>query len=141
MPYRTQIWRFRLKEANKQGGTMDDKTVDELSGLVRALKALSKSVEKGLNMGWYEGTADTVVRQYRALQARAMQILPDDYYIKEVFTMEIMDDADDEQKTMQIRLVLNQLEDYLHGILRDEEAQRDILVGDEANVRVRGMGR
>lgn len=112
---------------------MDDKTIEALSGLVRAVKALSKSVERGLNMGWYQGTGDTVVKQYRALQAKALQILPDDYYVKEVFAPELIEASDEEKQTMQIRLVLNQLEDYLRGILRDETEQRDFLVGDEGN--------
>src|SRR5262249_55953577 len=110
---------------------MDDTTIAALDGLIRALKAFSKSIERGLHTGLYEGTGNTILKQYRALQAKAVQILPDDFYVQEVFTPEVPEDADDEQKNVQVRLVVDQLEDYLRSLLKNEADQRTQAGSDE----------
>ena len=119
---------------------MDSKTIEALEGLVRALKAFSKSVERSLHMGLYDGSGNTVVKQYRAMQAKAMQILPDDFYVQEVFTPEISDEDGDEQKCVQVRLVVSQMEDYIQGILKDAAEQRN-WSEEDGEESIRGMSK
>ncbi|HVO43869.1 MAG TPA: hypothetical protein VMT34_14665 [Aggregatilineales bacterium] len=121
---------------------MDETTRNAVNQLMLALKSMSRSVEKSYMTGMYEGTGDTIVRSCRKLYDRAAQILPDDYYITQVLSIDIPEGATDEQKIAQVRLLINQLLEYLESLSRDEPDRHgrrgrrlvlgDMIIDDEA---------
>lgn len=93
---------------------------DELARLLPALRALAKSVEKQMYSGMTEGTGGLAVRQYRALHGRIAALMPDDYYIISVLTLEegaSGEQADDQTLLAQTHLLLQQLVTYLNQIV------------------------
>lgn len=99
---------------------MDEKTQTTLNQLVLALKAFTKSVEKSFHHGMYEGATDVMVKQYRSLHSKAVQVLPDDFYVNESLVLDVTEGLDDEQKISQVMLLSDQLSDYLQGFLKAE---------------------
>src|SRR5205085_1457235 len=72
--------------------------------------------------GMFEGTGDTVLRQARSLQTRAKQLLPDDYFIGEVISLDIHGNPTDEEKNMHVRLMTDQLLDYLQSLVKGDQS-------------------
>jgi hypothetical protein len=101
---------------------MDETTRASITQLVMALKAFTKSVEKSVHYGMFEGTGDTVLRQARSLHARAKQLLPDDYFISDVIMLDATAESSDEEKNMQVRLMTDQLLDYLQSIVKSDQS-------------------
>lgn len=99
---------------------MDENTSKNLSQLLLALKSLTKTVEKSLMQGMVQGTGDVVVKNYRSLHARAVELLPDDFYVRDVLVLDIAEDANDKQKLGQVHLQVSQLTDYLENLVRTE---------------------
>src|SRR5258706_13950264 len=102
--------------------TMDETTRNSISQLVMALKAYTKSIEKSVHYGMFEGTGATVLKQARTLHARAKQLLPDDYFISDVIMLDVPDEATDEEKNMQVRLMTDQLLDYLQSLVKSDQS-------------------
>jgi len=94
--------------------------VKVLNQLMLAFKSLNRSVEKSLHSGIYQGAGDTAVRNYRALHKRAGELLPDDFYISDVLTLEIAAEANDKQKLSQVSLIAAQMVDYLKSLIAEE---------------------
>jgi hypothetical protein len=99
---------------------MDNETRKILSQMVTALKSMMKAMEKSYHMGMYEGTGDISVRNYSKLHKRIAGLLPDDFYITDVLTLELPSDLDDEQKLGHVRMATDQLMDYVQTLLRPE---------------------
>lgn len=97
---------------------MDETTAASLSQLRLAFKALSKSVEKALMTGMYTGAGGVSVKNYLALHARAVEQLPDDYYVREVLSLDLPEDAPEKQKLAAVSLQAGQMVDYLDGLLK-----------------------
>jgi hypothetical protein len=96
---------------------MDENTLQELSRLREALKALTSAADKSLFVEQYRGTGRLHVKNYRRLHARVMEILPDDGILSS-YTLD--DDAEDEQSQVaEVRLLAEQLNMYLRGLLRE----------------------
>jgi hypothetical protein len=85
-----------------------------------AFKSLNRSIEKSMHSGMYQGTGDTAVRNYLALHKRAVQLLPDDFYISDVLTLEIAAESNDRQKLSQVTLITGQMVDYLKSQVAEE---------------------
>src|SRR5437660_325344 len=101
---------------------MDDTTRETLIQFIIAVRAFAKSVEKSLFTGTFEGIiSDVMVKKYLGLQARAIQLLPEDFYIKDVLSLDIPENADDHQKTLLINLSVGQLLEYLEELIRAED--------------------
>jgi hypothetical protein len=99
---------------------MDETNAAAMSQLRLAFKSLSKSVEKSLLTDLYVGTGDVAVRSYHALHAHAIELLPDDYYVREVLALEVPADAADKQKLGAVNLQASQMVDYLDGLQRPD---------------------
>lgn len=97
---------------------MDEQTFNELNKLVLAIRALSKSVDRALMTGTYEGTGSMMVKNYRSLQTRAAQLLPDDYFVTDTLVLEIEPDSSEKETVAQVQLAVQQLSAYLEGQLR-----------------------
>lgn len=113
---------------------MENKQLEDLMRLRRALKAMSKSINKSLMMGMYDGMGDTVVQSYQRLHGKVVEMLPDDFFID---TLRLDPDpaSADEQKLTQTQFMLNQLIDYVDGLIRDESPQNfDFAVDDFKNI-------
>lgn len=117
---------------------MSEETSKELARLQMAFKSLSRSVEKGLLTDMYAGAGDVVVHSYRALHARAVELLPEDYYVAHVLDLELPEDAADRQKLAAVSLQTSQMVDYL-GSLQHVDA-RPLFTGPEID-ELRTMGR
>lgn len=100
---------------------MDENTVKSLTQLSLAFKSLLKSVEKSLMTGMYAGMGDLSVRGYRALHAKAVEVLPEDYFVREVLGLELPETADDQQKLAAVSLQAGQMVNYLEGLQRAEQ--------------------
>jgi hypothetical protein len=99
---------------------MDENTSKSLSQLLLALKSLSKSVEKSLYHGRYQGVGDMVAKSYRSLHARVVELLPEDFYVRDVLVLEASPETGDKEKLSQVNLLVSQLTDYLEGLLKAE---------------------
>jgi hypothetical protein len=99
---------------------MDENTSKSLNQLVLALKSLSKSVEKSLYHGRHQGVGDMVAKSYRSLHARAVELLPDDFYVRDVLVLEPSPETSDKEKLSQAHLQVSQLTDYLESLLKAE---------------------
>jgi hypothetical protein len=85
-----------------------------------ALKALAQAVEKSVLTGAYDGTGDMMVKNYRDLHAKVVQLLPEDYYVTSVLVLDVPHDAPEKQKAAHVNLAINQLVSYLDNLLRGE---------------------
>ncbi|MEP7284206.1 MAG: hypothetical protein ABI947_00400 [Chloroflexota bacterium] len=112
---------------------MDENTRQSLNQLVMALRAFSRALEKSFHQGMSDGTGDITYKQYGRLRAKAIQLLPDDFYVQEVLTTEPLSATDDEQKTSQVMLLTDQLLMYLQGLLNAEKLR------DSVNVNVQDL--
>lgn len=99
---------------------MDENTSKSLNQLLLALKSLTKTVERSLVQDMVQGVGDTVIKNYRSLHARAVELLPEDFYVRDVLVLDIAPDANDKQKLGQVHLQVSQLTDYLEGLLKAE---------------------
>lgn len=115
---------------------MDEQTFNELNKLTLAIKALSKSVERALMTSTYEGTAAMMVKNYRSLQARAAQLLPDDYFVTDTLVLDIAPETSEKETVAQVQLAVQQLSAYLEGQLRGYRGNF-VSVGDD----FRSLGR
>ena len=97
---------------------MDENTLQELSRLREALKALTSAADKSLFVEQYRGTGGMHVKNYRRLHARVMEILPDDSILPS-YTLDDDDAPDEQAQLAQVRLVAEQLSMYLRGLLRE----------------------
>lgn len=116
---------------------MDENTIQSLSQLLLALKSLSKSVEKSYYHGAFQGVGDMVARSYRSLHARAVELLPEDFYVRDVLTLDAELQGSDKEKLAQVNLLVSQLTDYLDSLLRTE--QKINFRGDVEDLK--GLGR
>jgi hypothetical protein len=117
---------------------MDNKTYDNLSQLVLALKSYLKAVEKSFHIGSYEGTTDIILRQYRTLYDKALQMLPDDFYVREMLALNITQDGMNERNVVsQVMLVSEQLLHYLRDLLKEDRQPSIAKTVDD----VRDLGR
>ncbi len=117
---------------------MDESTNKDLAQLQMAFKSLSRSVEKGLLTDMYAGAGDVAVRSYNALHTHAVDLLPDDYYVREVLDLELPGDAADRQKLAAVSLQSSQMVDYLDSLVRVES--RTVFTGPDME-ELRTMGR
>jgi hypothetical protein len=122
----------------KEMKMMDESTNRELAQLQQAFRSLSRSVEKGLLTDMYAGAGDVVVRSYRALHAKAVELLPDDYYVAQVLDLELPADAGDRQKLAAVSLQTNQMVDYLDGFTHADA--KAVFSGPDME-ELRSMGR
>lgn len=99
---------------------MDEQTSVALTRLALALRALSKSTQRALHHGMHEGAGGMLLKNYDALRAKAGELIPDDYYISEVFALEIDADSNDERILAQLDLAVNQLLTYVESLLKEE---------------------
>ena len=91
----------------------------EIQQLMMAVKALMKAVERSLATESYDGIADTMVDNYRALHTKIVEHYPDDYYVTEVLTVKIPDGATDRQKVSLVQLAASQMQSYLRSLHDD----------------------
>lgn len=122
----------------KEMRIMDEATNKDLAQLQMAFKSLSRSVEKGLLTDMYAGAGDVVVRSYRALYARAVELLPDDYYVAHVLNLDLAGDAADRQKLAAVSLQTSQMVDYLDSLQHVDA--RPLFTGPDMD-ELRTMGR
>src|SRR5258706_12805402 len=106
-----------------KGTNMDDDTLEALTNIIQALKALAEVIEKSINFGMADGTGDMMIKQYRGLYFRATQILPDDKYVREFLGVEPVNKASDEQKIVQTQMLSEQLLLYLRGLVKGYRTQ------------------
>jgi hypothetical protein len=99
---------------------MDEANVNALSQLRLAFKSLARSVEKALMTEMYPGAGDVSARNYRALHARAGELLPDDYYVREVLALDVPADAPDKQLLAAVSLQAGQMVDYLDSVSKPD---------------------
>lgn len=103
---------------------MDENTNKSLNQLLLALKSLAKAVEKAyfqeMGPGSYQGIGVTVAKNYRSLHTRAVELLPDDFYVRDVLVLEVSPDATDQQTLGQVNLMVSQLTDYLENLAKTE---------------------
>lgn len=99
---------------------MEESTAKSLNQLVLALKSLSKSLEKAHYQGSFQGVGDMVTKSYRTLHARAVELLPDDFYVRDVLVLDAPTDGGDKQRLAQVSLLVSQLTDYLENMVRSE---------------------
>ncbi|CAG0997770.1 hypothetical protein ANRL2_03739 [Anaerolineae bacterium] len=116
---------------------MDENTITSLTQLLLALKSLSKSVEKSYYHGAFQGVGDMVAKSYRSLHARAVELMPEDFYIRDVLVLDPEQQGSDKEKLAQVNMQASQLTDYLESLLRVEQ---------KGNVRadvedLKGLGR
>ena len=116
---------------------MDENTTKSLSQLLMALKSLSKSVEKSYYQGAFQGVGDMVARSYRSLHARAVELLPEDFYVREVLVLDVEQQGSEKEKLAQVNLLVSQLTDYMESLLRVE--QKVNFRGDVDDLK--GLGR
>lgn len=118
---------------------MDEKDFRNIQQLALAFRALDRSVEKSLMSGMGEAAGATAVSSYRRLQARAAELLAEDFYITEV--LQFPDDSENEDgddKLAQVHLLASQALDYLEGMARAHRRA----INDAADIEdVRGLGR
>ncbi len=112
---------------------MEGQTNKELTHLRHALKAMSKALNQALYTDTYEGTGDLLVRNYQRLHAKATQIMPDDYFIETFSLDDLSADLDDRQKVGQVQLMVNQLSNYINGLLKEDDF-RSLDVDDLRNL-------
>lgn len=117
---------------------MDEADNKALMGLQQAFKSLSRSVEKGLLTDMYAGAGDVALRSYHALHAKAVELLPDDYYVREVLDLDLPADAADRQKLAAVSLQTNQMVDYLDNQVHADP--RQMFTGPDME-ELRTMGR
>ena len=117
---------------------MDESGVNALNQLRLAFRSLAKSVEKALMTEMYPGAGDVTVKNYRALHARAVELLPDDYYVREVLALDVPADAPDKQKLAAVSLQAGQMVDYLESLQRAEA--KPMFTGPDLE-EIRTMGR
>ena len=99
---------------------MDETQSSALNQLRMAFKSLAKSVDKSLMTQMYTGAGDVAVRSYRALHKRAIEVVPDDYFVREVLDLELPADAPDGQKLSAVSLQANQMVDYLDSLQKPD---------------------
>ena len=99
--------------------TEQNQNSTRLLQLRRALKAVSKSIYQVLEMGDYGGTASMLVKSYRKLHARALEMMPDDFFV-ESLELEVDDSMDDRQIATQVKLAVDQLLAYVDSTIREE---------------------
>lgn len=116
---------------------MDESTFQSLNQLLLALKSLSKSVEKSYYHGAFQGVGDMVARSYRSLHARAVELLPEDFYVRDVLVLDAEGQGSDKEKLAQVNLLVSQLTDYLDSLLRAEK--KVSFSGDVEDLK--GLGR
>jgi hypothetical protein len=98
----------------------------DVTQLRHALKAMSKSVNQAFMTGTYEGTGDLLVRNYQKIYEKALQVLPDDYFIETLSLEDIDSNLDDRGKVSQVQMVVNQMLTYMAGMIREEERNVDV---------------
>ena len=116
---------------------MDESTSKSLSQLVLALRSLTKSVEKSYYHGAFQGVGDMVAKSYRSLHARAVELLPEDFYVRDVLALDIEAEGGDKQRLAQVNLLVNQLTDYLESLLKSE--MKGVASADVEDLK--GLGR
>lgn len=104
---------------------MEENTLNELVRLTKAVRALSKTVERNQWTGTGEGTGAMVVKSYRSLHKKATELLPGDYYVTEGLALDIRDSASDEEMVAQVRVASSQLAIYLSELIRSERPPFD----------------
>ncbi|NJL94587.1 MAG: hypothetical protein HC915_13115 [Anaerolineae bacterium] len=103
---------------------MDEQQYTELNKLLKATKALSKSVERVVMSGMAEeGTGKMVARGYQSLHKKAAELMPDDYYITEGLLLEMAPDIDNDALLSQVRIAASQLRIYLEETLRESRRE------------------
>jgi hypothetical protein len=93
--------------------------MEDLNKLAMALRALSRSVEKALMTGHYEGTSKMMVKNYQSLNARAAELMPDDYYVTDTLALDIEPDSTDKEIVAQVQFASEQLYGYLKGVIKE----------------------
>lgn len=88
----------------------------EINRLMMAVKSLMKAVERSIASETYEGIADTMAANYRALHTKIAELHPDDYYVTTVLTLNIPESADDRQKVSLVQLAASQMYHYLASL-------------------------
>ena len=116
---------------------MDENTRERLTHLLMALKSLSRSVEKSYFHGAVQGVGDMVAKSYRILHAHVLELTPDDFYIRDALALDGESDVTDKQRVMQVKLLANQLTDYLENLLQIENR---LSLSAEVN-EIRGLAR
>lgn len=99
---------------------MDEQIYNELNKLALAIRALSKSVDRALMTNTFEGTAKMMVKNYRSLQARAAQLLPEDYFITDTLVLEVEESSNEREMVAQVQFAVQQLSAYVDGQLRGQ---------------------
>lgn len=99
---------------------MDEQTFNELNKLALAIRALSKSVERALMTNTFDGTANMMAKNYRSLQAKAAQLMPDDYFVTDTLVLDIEPDSTEREIVAQVQLAVQQLSAYMDGQLRSQ---------------------
>ncbi len=95
-------------------------TATEVDGVLRAVKSLARSVESQLFTGDdYKGTGSMIVKSYKRLHSKVIELLPDDFYINDVLALEVDEEADERAQIAQVQLALNQLSHYLQSVQKD----------------------
>jgi hypothetical protein len=99
--------------------TDEERNLDNLVRLKRALKAVAKSVNQALMTGTYEGLGDMAITNYQRLHAKAKELYPDDFFI-ESLDLQISPGADDRAKLSQVQMLVNQLASYVDSMMKEE---------------------
>jgi len=102
---------------------MHDDTFDHdaVTALTRAVGALGKAAERALVADAYDGAGDALVNNYRSLQAKLAETLPDDFYVASVLKLDVPAEADDRQKVSLVQVSAGQMHTYLQGMLHDHD--------------------
>lgn len=119
---------------------MDENLNKTVQQLLLAFKSLQKSVEKSLLTGIADGTGATAIRGYQRLQARAKELMPDDFFITEVLVLDVEEDADDDKNLAQVNLLSSQAVDYLEGLYKAQAKAAAKADFEEIGYSLRDLG-
>lgn len=119
---------------------MDETLNKTVQQLLLAFRSLQKSVEKSLMTGISDGAGTTAVRGYERLQARAKQLIPDDFFITEVLILDVDENASDDKKLAQVNLLASQAVDYLEGLYKAQAKAASRADFEDLGISLRDLG-
>ncbi|MEQ8674107.1 MAG: pentapeptide repeat-containing protein [Aggregatilineales bacterium] len=103
---------------------IDNEKAVQLRQFVPALNALTKSVERSLQMNTYNGTGGIAFKSYNSLQQKIAEILPDDFYVVDALKLEHNSEAGEREQVAQVQLAASQMLTYLESLLESVQKEK-----------------
>jgi uncharacterized protein YjbI with pentapeptide repeats len=101
---------------------MDETMLNTLKQLMHGLRAFYRTLERGLQENHYTGTGKMMLRNYQTLQQKLAELLPDDFYVRDMLRLDIDEQADERAQLTQVQFAASQMLIYLENLLREEQA-------------------